>query len=315
MAGNHLQRARRADVGTKLMSKSSKALVTGMTQMLCCLAVPAAFAAGTEKEGSSAVDKSAFTLFNPTPSEYLREMDTDGPGTTESPYTVDAGHFQLELTLVSYSNDRDSYEGVDYEFDVLALAPVLLKVGLLNRLDAQLALEPYVVVHERADGRRTTRRGFGDTTLRLKYNVWGNDHGRTALALTPYVRFPTSENDLGSDGIEGGLIVPWSALLPRDYWLGLTTRFDAVRDEDDRGYHPEFANSVAFGHDLFGNLFGYVEFFSWVSTERAAGWIGTFDTGLICALTENVWLNAGVNIGVTRAADDWNPFIGMSWRF
>lgn len=97
--------------------------------------------------------------------------------------------------------------------------------------------------------------------------------------------------------------------------LGLTTRFDAARDEDGPGYHPEFGNSVAFGHDLFRNLFGYVEFFSRVSTERDAEWIGTFDTGLIWVLTDNLQLSAGVNIGVTRAADDWSPFIGMSWRF
>jgi hypothetical protein len=39
-------------------------------------------------------DKSAFSLFNPTPRELMREMSTDRPDTTESPYTVDAGHFQ-----------------------------------------------------------------------------------------------------------------------------------------------------------------------------------------------------------------------------
>jgi hypothetical protein len=42
-----------------------------------------------------------------------------------------------------------------------------LKVGLLDQLDAQLALEPYQLVWERADGRSVTRRGFGDTTVRL----------------------------------------------------------------------------------------------------------------------------------------------------
>ncbi|MEW6305017.1 MAG: transporter [Verrucomicrobiota bacterium] len=262
-----------------------------------------------------AADKSGYHLFRPTPAGLLRPMDTDGPGTTESPYTVDAGHFQVELTLLSYATDRGSYPGVDYEFDYWAVAPMLLKVGLLNRLDAQFGLEPHNVLRERAGGIRTTSRGFGDTTVRLKYNVWGNDRGRTALALTPYVRIPTSQNNLGSDGIEGGLVVPWSADLPRDFWLGLTTRFDVVRDVGGRGHHPEFANSIAVGHDLSGKWFGYVEFFTIVSTERDTDWVGSVNPGLIHPLNKNVWLNAGVNIGVTRAATDWNPFIGMSWRF
>ena len=103
--------------------------------------------------------------------------------------------------------------------------------------------------------------------------------------------------------------------LPRDFYLGLTSRFDAVRDEDEPGYHPEFINSIAFGHELFGKLVGYVEFFSAVSTERGASWVGTFDTGLLYGVTENLQLNAGVNIGLTRSADDWNPYVGLAWRF
>ena len=88
-----------------------------------------------------------------------------------------------------------------------------------------------------------------------------------------------------------------------------------MRDEDECGYHAEFVNSIAFGLDLFGRLFGYVEFFSAVSTERDAEWVSTFDTGVTHELTENVQLNAGVNIGVTRSADNWNGFVGLGWRF
>jgi hypothetical protein len=286
-----------------------------MTKPLLVWIVLAAEAVEEPDVGRHTADKSAFHLFNPTPARLLRAMDTDGPGTTESPYTVDAGHFQVELTLASYTHDRETIDGVVYRFEAWSIAPVLLKVGLHNRLDAQLVLEPYNVVHEREDSSRVTRRGFGDTTVRLKYNLWGNDSGHTALAVMPYVKFPTSEDNLGNDHFEGGLILPLSVTLPRDVWLGLTTRFDAVRDEDDRGYHSEFGNSIALGRDLLGNLFGYVEFFSVVSTERGADWVGTFGPGLVWRLTENFQLNAGVNIGVTRAADDWNPFLGMSWRF
>lgn len=274
-------------------------------------------AAGAEPAaaGKPEVDKSVFNLFNPTPTEHLRALDTDGPGSTESPYTVDAGHFQVEMTLASYSSDRESFDGVTKRFEAWAIAPMNLKIGLLNQLDAQLLLEPYNLVYEREDGSRVTRRGFGDTTVRLKYNFWGDDGGRTALAATPYVKFPTSQDGIGNRGVGGGLILPLAVELPSDFYMGLTTRFDAVRDEDDQGYHPEFVNSIALGHDLFGPLFGYVEFFSAVSTERDADWVGTFDTGLIYELTDNVQLNAGVNIGVTRSADDWNGFVGLAWRY
>lgn len=271
--------------------------------------------AAHDKADRAATDKSGFNLFNPTPAGHLRELSTDGPGATESAYTVDAGHFQVEMALVSYTSDKDSSGGVTVRTEVWAVAPLILKVGLLNRLDAQLVLEPYNLVRERESTNRITRRGFGDTSLRLKYNIWGNDDGRSAFAAMPYLKFPTSEEGVGNHGIEGGLILPLEATLPGNFYLGLTSRFDMFRDEDEHGYHTEFGNSIAFGHDLFGNLFGYVEFFSAVSTERDAPWVGTFDTGLIYSLTENIQLNAGVNIGVTHSADDWNSFLGLAWRF
>ena len=59
----------------------------------------------------------------------------------------------------------------------------------------------------------------------------------------------------------------------------------------------------------------YVEFFSAVSTQRNADWEGTFDLGLIYKATKNLQFNAGVNIGMTRAADDWAAFAGMTWRY
>jgi len=293
--------------------------MTRITNVLCGLLAPAmlSMAAGAEPAGAGKpeVDKSVFNLFNPTPTEHLRALDTDGPGSTESPYTVDAGHFQVEMTLVGYTSDRESFAGVTQRFEAWAIAPMNLKIGLLNQLDAQLLLEPYNLLYEREDGSRVTRRGFGDTTVRLKYNFWGNDGGRTAFAATPYIKFPTSQDGIGNRGIEGGLILPLAVELPSAFYLGLTTRFDAVRNEDESRYHAEFVNSVAFGHDLFGSLFGYVEFFSAVSAERDSDWVGTFDTGVIYELTENMQLNVGVNIGVTRSADDWSVFAGMAWRY
>ena len=95
----------------------------------------------------------------------------------------------------------------------------------------------------------------------------------------------------------------------------MTTRFDVVRNEDRSGYHPEFVNSFEFGHDLFRNLYGYVEFFSAVSTERDSNWEATFDMGLIYKLTQSVRLKLGLNIGVTRSADDLSAFAGIAWRF
>jgi len=52
-----------------------------------------------------------------------------------------------------------------------------------------------------------------------------------------------------------------------------------------------------------------------VSTERDTEWAGTFDTGLLYWLTEDLQLNVGVDLGLTDSADDWYGFVGMAWRY
>jgi hypothetical protein len=272
--------------------------------------------AGNELE-QPRTDKSRYHLFSPTPRELMREMSTDRPDKTESAYSVDAGHFQFEMDLVSYAHDRDKSGGGDTRTDAYAIAPVNLKLGLLNNVDLQVMLDTYnhVRVKDRAAGTVERRSGFGDVTTRLKVNMWGNDGGRTALAMMPFMKFPSNQGGLGNNAVEGGVIFPLAVELPHGWGMGLMTEFDFLRNEADSGYHTAFVNTITLGHDICGKLGGYVEFFSEVSTERGARWVGTLDLGLTYGLTDNIQLDAGINIGVTKSADDLNPFIGLSWRF
>ncbi|MBE0543568.1 MAG: transporter [Verrucomicrobia bacterium] len=258
-------------------------------------------------------DKRQYTLFNPTPRDLMREMSTDRPDLTEGPYTVDAGHFQIEVDAVNYSYD----DGRGIRTESLSLGVVNLKAGLCNSTDVQLVLEPYTTVRirDRDAGTSDRHRGFGDITTRLKVNVWGNDSGATALAVMPFVKFPSNQDNLGNNAVEGGLIVPFAAELPAGWSLGAMTEVDFMEDADGSGYHPEFINTIAFGHDIVGKLAGYVEFFSLVSTDRGARWVGLIGLGLTYRLSADIQLDGGVNLGVTQSADDINPFMGISWRF
>ena len=86
------------------------------------------------------------------------------------------------------------------------------------------------------------------------------------------------------------------------------------RDAAGSDYHAAFLNSITLGHDLTKKLAGYIEFFSEVSTERGSAWVGTVDVGLTYALSPDLQLDAGVNLGVTDSAEDVNPFLGLTWR-
>ena len=87
---------------------------------------------------------------------------------------------------------------------------------------------------------------------------------------------------------------------------------DVVRNDADNGYTTAWVNSITFGHDIAGKLGGYVEL---ASELRRGADVATFDFGFTYGLGKHVQLDAGANLGLTRAADDYNVFTGLSIRF
>lgn len=259
-------------------------------------------------------DKSQYNLFHPTPKNLWRELSTDRPDQTESPFTVDAGHFQIEADLFVYTRDTNSAD--DTRTESFNLFVPNLKVGLLNNVDLQIIPEVYNVVRTTPKGGSTKERsGFGDITVRVKVNFWGNDSGKTAFAMMPFIKFPTNQNNLGNNSIEGGIIFPLGIALSDRWDLGMMTEFDFNKNEVDFGYNLGFVNSVTLGYAINSRWSTYFELFTEKTTEKGSDFIATFDTGLKYLLTENIQLDAGVNIGLTQAADDFQPFVGLSMRF
>lgn len=266
---------------------------------------------------TESADKNQYTLFHPTPDSLLREFTPDRPDKTESPFTVDAGHFQVEMDLVAFTYDRYNPARTDVRSESFGLFTANLKLGLCNQADFELIVPTWntLRVEDRVAKSVQKNSGFGALMTRLKVNFFGNDGGNTALGAIAFARYPTSEKNLGPNSMEGGIIFPLSIKLPHEWELGAMTEVDVTENIFGKGHHAEFINSITFAHKIFGPLDGYAEFFSAISAEKHSPWVGTIDFGLTYALAENVQLDAGINIGLTRSADDLNPFVGIAFRF
>ena len=275
-----------------------------------------ALRAAAENAAEPSPDKSSYTLFHPTPSALMREMNADRPDKTDCPFTVDAGHFQLEMDFANMTYDQPSSERGNVRFTAVEAAPMNIKVGLLNSLDFQLVYTSYQ--WEETDNRDTgiteRKSGFDGITPRLKVNLVGNDGGFFALALIPFVALPLSSGQLRKSSVEGGLGIPYAFDIP-GWDVGFQTTFHYNRDGAGSGYHTEFDNSVSIGRRIIGKLSLSAEFFSSVSTEQNSDWVGTVDTWLTYQVNKNLRLDGGVYIGVTPAADDWHSWVGTTWRY
>ena len=250
-----------------------------------------------------------------------RELSTDRPDKTESPYTVPTGRFQIETDIVNLTQDNStvtdpvsgaSLEATSREY---AIAASNLKYGLANDLDLQVVVETHKIAETEAGGQTVRVSAFGDTTVRLKWNAFGNDGGDVALALMPYAKLPTNGGALGNKSVEGGVIVPIGFSLPHEWNAGVMAVISKDRNADDKDDHTTFVSSFTFSHDIAGELGGYVEYYSESSTEPGAMWVATVDTGLTYKFTPELQGDIGCNFGVTEAAPDLNPFVGVSARF
>jgi hypothetical protein len=249
-------------------------------------------------------------LFRPVPRSAMRDMSTDRPDRTESAYSLDAGHLQVELDAVAFTRDRSDED----RFEGLSLVIPNLKVGLTPRADLQVVLQTWSREQITApESPRVERSGFGDVTTRLKVNLWGNDGGTTAMAVMPFVTWPTSQDQLGSEKVEGGLIVPLAVALPREWGLGVMAQVNLHRHSGGED-EVEWVASATAAHDVIGSLGGFVELFGAYANAPGADWTGTFDAGLTYALGRDVMVDAGFYAGLTSATEDLTLFVGMSLR-
>lgn len=81
------------------------------------------------------------------------------------------------------------------------------------------------------------------------------------------------------------------------------------------GRHAEWLGSASLSYAWSDNLGTYYEAAARVGTDDLRGEPVVLGTGLTYKLSENLQLDAGVNFGVTRAADRINPFVGVSARY
>lgn len=260
-----------------------------------------------------------YTLFNPVPDDKMRTLNTERPSKTDSTTTLDAGHFQIESSFVNYTANDDCIAGTcskSREWDLGAVTT--LRIGLTESSDFQIITDAYRDLHvsNKTAGTRNAFQGMGDTTLRYKYNFWGNDGGDSALATLVYVKMPTNQDDLGNDDVEGGIEFPFVFTLNNGWSVGGMTQLNILNEQGTaRDYYLGYVNSLIATKSLTERTSAYGEFYTFLPDTGERDWQNTVDFGVVHRLNDRVQLDTGVNFGVSDAAADVQWFAGIAYRF
>ncbi|VFU09017.1 putative MetA-pathway of phenol degradation [Methylocella tundrae] len=268
-------------------------------------------------DSAPAPDKSAYSLFNPTPTDAMRAFEPERPAKILNPFTVDAGHFQIESDFLSYTHANVAGAGTT-QFET---TDPTIKLGLTSSIDLELDFYGYLTsaTHSNQTGGLIANgHGFGDTIIKTKINLVGNDGGDFAMALVPFVKAPSAAPGLGNGVVEGGVALPMQINLPSDFVLALQTEYDVLKNANDSQRYANLVNIANLSHSLSfisKDLSASVEFFSAVGTDPFTPAEYTLDLGLAYLIRPNVQLDAGANFGLTRASPGLNLYTGVTTRF
>jgi len=251
-----------------------------------------------------------------------RPFPADRPGKASGPFTVDAGHFDIESDFVNLTADSNAAaitRGVVF-------ADPLLKAGLTRDIDIELqlgGLQRYDV-KDRSGGTKTHTIGYGDETIRLKVNLAGNDGSDFAIALLPSIKIPSATDSLRKAGlannrIEGGLLVPMNYNLPHDFALGYQAEWDAAKNAGDGDFHANIVNIALLSHPVprVDNMTATLEFYSNISTSKAVSDLNilTLDPSITYQVSPQLVFDVETDIGLNRGATDLQMIFGITRVF
>lgn len=248
----------------------------------------------------------------PADAAEIEPICADRPGLATPTCTVPAGMMQVETTLVDWTRDRSG--GV--RSDEVRVGEAALKLGLSGRLHVELAVAPYsrVSVRDGAPPERVS--GFGDLGVAAKYRLTG-DSAPVQAALRPFVKLPTAKRPLGNGEVEGGLVVPIEFAIARSRLsLTLGPQLELIADGDGSGHHLATAQVVSLGTPLSPRLSASAELWGYWDFDPA-GTVRQYAIAGSAALlvSNNVQLDAGVNLGLNRATPDIQAYSGIAFRF
>jgi Putative MetA-pathway of phenol degradation len=262
------------------------------------------------------INKGLFNFFNPTPDENMRPFSTDRPGKTHSSLTVDAGHFQLEGDFLNYTWDHWSNDGSTTR--AYTLINPNLKLGVTNwaELDVFLPLYNSLEVKSRNGAGVLRAHGFGDVLVGGKVNIFGNDGGDQSLGAIGFVKVPTAARGLGNDQLEYTLNLPFTTALPNKFSLTAEPAVGLLRNLNNTGYQGDYQMLVNLNRPIIGEVVtAALELALDFPGDHRIGQRHTIDPSLQWLVTPNLQLDVGVYIGLSKAAPDWNPYVGISFRY
>ena len=224
------------------------------------------------------------------------------PLTTDDAWTVEKGEFQLEA-----GSDALRQDSRDKEYS----PSLTLTYGLLERMDLGIG-SGYVFSHPK-EGEREN--GMADTEIKLKYRWIDERNWRPAFTVSGTLKIPTASESkgLGSGQTDFGINAILTKTLGKKWAVHLNLGYTFIgEDHVNNGLNYSMAVQFLLTEKwaLVGEVVGVNNFNGRHGDDPFSGLIGTYHS-----ITAKIIWDAGVEIGMSKAAPDFRLTTGLTWFF
>lgn len=238
------------------------------------------------------------------------------PLITDDAGTVDVGKVEVELNG-SYTADKEAQHGITAK-NASTDAEMKISTGLYRGVGISMAAPYTINAHEKSDGGLVNNTdGFGDLTLEIKYacaEVTGIN-----LAIKPGLTFPTGKTGLSDEHLQ----YTFALIASKEFADGTY----ALHANFGYEYHSYLTSDVAGRRNLWsGSVAGEMKFMQGLTGVLDFGLATNPDeesntppayalTGARYEINENLDVNAGVKVGLTKPEDDLSILYGLVLKF
>lgn len=236
------------------------------------------------------------------------------PGLGTPACTTAPGRVSVEVGLADWSLDS----GSDARTDTVLLGDTLVRVGLSDRVEAQIGWTPYGQVRsrERTTGTTDISRGVGDVFLGLGVNLANPDGSGFSVAVIPFVTLPVGGNAIGAGDWGSGVTLPISYDLGKSFSLQLTPQLAAAVDSDRSGRHAAYSVVAGLGFPVASSVSGTIEAMAVRDDDPAGATTQTYASLSFGWTPLKDWqFDVGGVAGLNRNSADAELYFGVSRLF
>ena len=222
------------------------------------------------------------------------EMATDRPDFTETSVAVQPRRFQVEAGLTFENDDA---------VDVFESPELLLRYGLLRRVEVRLGIPGYVRTNDDGAVESGTSEAYAGFKIQL-----GTPGSRYGVALIPAVTWPTDDEDSGDAAFE--LVGTWAYEMQGSWSIGGIVGH-AWLETADRGPDATIA-TTSLAYDIGEKWGTFLEWAAEFSDEESGHLL---HHGYTYLLVPRFQLDGHFGIGISDDAPDFFIGTGLGWKF